>query len=82
MVKRTGKVKFFVLTGLGLIVFIVRPPQSNDNILLMIIHAVQNILQSHYSLITLLFMLSICFMTIYVKYLKPKKLAKYQFIRK
>jgi nucleoside recognition membrane protein YjiH len=82
MSKTNGKAKFYIFTALGLFVFIVRPPHSNDNILLMIIHAVQDIFQSYYSLITLSFMLSVCLLTIYVKLLKPKQLARYQFIRK
>ena len=82
MRKLSGKAKFYIFTGLGLFVFIVKPPQSNDNILLMIIHAVQDIFQSYYSHITLAFMLSVSLLTIYVKLFKPNHLAKYQFIRK
>ncbi|MDP3385666.1 MAG: hypothetical protein Q8S24_00425 [Eubacteriales bacterium] len=82
MSKFSGSAKFYIFTGLGLFVFIARPPHSNDNILLMIVHAVQNILKSYYSHITLAFMLTVCLLTIYVRFLKPKHLARYQFIRK
>ncbi|HBH11658.1 MAG: Membrane protein [Clostridiales bacterium 38_11] len=82
MSRLSGKVKFYIFTGLGLFVFIMRPPHSNDNILLIIIHAVQEIFQSYYSHITLFFMLSVCLLTFYVKLFKPKHLAKYEFIKK
>lgn len=82
MSKLSGKAKFYIFTALGLFVFIVRPPHSDDNILLMIVHAVQDIFKSYYSHITFAFMLSVCILTIYVKFFKPKHLGKYQFIRK
>jgi nucleoside recognition membrane protein YjiH len=77
-----GRNKFFILTGLGLGLFILKFPGSNDTLLLTIIHGTQNLLSSYYNELTFAFILVINIMTLIVKFFKPKKWGTYDFIRK
>ncbi len=75
-------VKSIFLTAIGLIIFTVKFPGSQDTILLKTIHAIQGVLSQYYSMIVLVFMLGVCTLTLEVKLLKPSSLGRSTFIRK
>lgn len=74
--------KSIFLTALGLIIFTVRFPGSQDTILLKTIHTIQSVLSQYYSMIVLVFMLGVCTLTLEVKLFKPSSLGRSPFIRK
>ncbi|SHI59356.1 nucleoside recognition GATE domain-containing membrane protein YjiH [Dethiosulfatibacter aminovorans DSM 17477] len=74
--------KSISLTVLGLIIFTMRFPGSQDTILLKIIHTIQGWLSPHYSTIVLIFMLGVCALTLDVKLFRPSSIGRSQFIRK
>ena len=82
--KNTSKnlTKSIILTSLGLIIFTVRFPGSQDTILLKIIHTIQGLVSPHYSTIVLVFILGVCALTLDVKLFRPSSLGRSQFIRK
>ncbi len=74
--------RFILFSGFGLLLFIVRLPNTNTTLLMTMIKAVQNLFSDHYSLIALLFMTIVCILTFWVKLFNPKCLDDYPFIKK